>query len=61
MKTNIGDTPSDIACARHFGARAVTVATGRIYRAEDLSPHEPDALIEDLADTELLLHTLAKL
>jgi phosphoglycolate phosphatase-like HAD superfamily hydrolase len=57
----IGDTPKDIACARHFGARAVAVATGRTYRAEDLASHGPDALLENLADTSLLLRTLAKL
>jgi phosphoglycolate phosphatase len=57
----IGDTPNDIACARHFGARSVAVATGRTYRAEDLLPHEPDALLDDLTDTELVLRTLAGL
>ena len=57
----IGDTPNDIACARHSNARVVAVATGRTYRAADLAPHEPDALLEDLADTELLMRTLAEL
>jgi phosphoglycolate phosphatase-like HAD superfamily hydrolase len=57
----VGDTPNDIACARHFGARAVAVATGRTYRAADLMPHGPDALLPDLTDTELLMRTLAKL
>jgi phosphoglycolate phosphatase len=57
----IGDTPNDIACAHHFGARSVAVATGRTYRAEDLLPHEPDALLDDLTDTELVLRTLAGL
>src|SRR5207244_4149210 len=46
----IGDTPNDIACARHFGARVVAVATGRIHSAEDLRKCEPDALIPDLLD-----------
>jgi phosphoglycolate phosphatase-like HAD superfamily hydrolase len=55
----IGDTPNDIACARHFGARAVAVATGRGYTAADLAPHAPDALLPDLKDTELLLRTLS--
>jgi len=57
----IGDTPNDIACAKHYGARAVAVATGKTYAAEDLLPHEPDALLRDLTDTELFLRTLERL
>lgn len=57
----IGDTPNDIACARHFGARAVAVATGRTYNLDQLLPHEPDAILPDLSDTELVLQTLAQL
>jgi phosphoglycolate phosphatase len=57
----IGDTPNDIACARHFGARAVAVSTGRSHTPADLLRHEPDALLPDLADTGLLLRTLAAL
>jgi phosphoglycolate phosphatase len=57
----IGDTPNDIACARHFGARAVAVATGRMHTADELLRHDPDAVLPDLADTELLLRTLAAL
>ena len=57
----IGDTPNDIACARHFGARALAVATGRMHSAEDLLVHEPDALLPDLLDAELALQTLDKL
>ncbi|HEX8354203.1 MAG TPA: HAD hydrolase-like protein [Pyrinomonadaceae bacterium] len=57
----VGDTPNDIACARHFGARAVAVATGRSYTAADLAAHSPDAVLPDLADTGLLLRTLAEL
>ena len=57
----IGDTPNDIACARHFGARAVAVATGRSYTAADLLAHSPDAVLPNLEDTALLLHTLAAL
>jgi phosphoglycolate phosphatase-like HAD superfamily hydrolase len=53
----IGDTPNDIACAKHFGARAVAVATGRLYAAEDLLAHKPDALLHDLADTALVIKT----
>lgn len=57
----IGDTPNDIACARHFGARAVAVATGRSYTAEELTAHAPDAVLQDLSDTELFLRTLEAL
>jgi phosphoglycolate phosphatase len=53
----IGDTPNDIACAKHYGARAVAVATGRLYTAEDLLAHQPDALLHDLSDTELVMRT----
>ncbi len=57
----IGDTPNDIACARHFGARAVAVATGRTHAAADLRAHRPDALLDTLADTAHVLDTLAAL
>lgn len=53
----IGDTPNDIACARHFGARAVAVATSRMYRPEDLLAHNPDALLPDLSDIDLTMRT----
>ena len=45
----IGDTPHDISCARAIGARAVAVATG-VFRAENLAPHTPDVLLDDLSD-----------
>lgn len=57
----IGDTPNDIACARHFGCRAVGVGTGRANSVETLRPHEPDALLPDLSDTERFMQTLAGL
>jgi phosphoglycolate phosphatase len=50
----IGDTPKDIACARAFGAVSIAVATGR-YSLADLSEHQPDHLVGDLADTKDLL------
>jgi phosphoglycolate phosphatase-like HAD superfamily hydrolase len=53
----IGDTPNDIACAKHFGARSVAVCTGRFDTRETLAAHHPDALLEDLNDTELVLET----
>jgi len=57
----IGDTPNDIDCAHHFGARAVAVGTGRFYSNDELLACKPDAWLEDLSDIELVLATLAEL
>jgi phosphoglycolate phosphatase-like HAD superfamily hydrolase len=57
----IGDTPNDIDCAHHFGARAVAVGTGRFYSTEELLACKPDAWLEDLSDPDYVLATLAKL
>ena len=54
----IGDTPNDIECARHFGARALAVGTGRLYSREDILACKPDALLKDFADVELVMRTL---
>jgi phosphoglycolate phosphatase-like HAD superfamily hydrolase len=57
----IGDTPNDIACARHFGGRAIAVATGRNHPPESLLPHKPDYLFEDLKNTAEVLRVLETL
>src|SRR6266403_5410009 len=57
----IGDTPNGVACARHFGARVLAVATGRVHSAEELRAHNPDALLPDLLDAELVIQTLDQL
>lgn len=57
----IGDTPNDIACAKHFGARSVAVCTGRFDSHESLAAHRPDALLADLSDMELVLRTFNEL
>src|ERR1051326_4116171 len=57
----IGDTPNDIACARHFGTRVVAVASGRIHSQDQLRECQPDALLPDLLDVDLFMRTLAKL
>ncbi|HEY6661217.1 MAG TPA: HAD hydrolase-like protein [Pyrinomonadaceae bacterium] len=57
----IGDTPNDIDCARHFGARAVAVGTGRFYSIEEILECKPDALLPDLADTNRVIKTLDQL
>lgn len=54
----IGDTPNDIACARHFGARSVAVATGRNNPPEVLLSNNPDVLLPDLTDTNKVLNIL---
>ena len=57
----IGDTPNDIDCARHFGARAVAVGTGRFYSTEEILTHKPDKFLPDLSDVDLVLRTLGEL
>ena len=57
----IGDTPNDIDCARHFGARSVAVGTGRFYSTEEILTHKPDKFLPDLSDSKLVLRTLADL
>jgi phosphoglycolate phosphatase len=43
----IGDAPSDIIAAKANQIRSISVATG-VSKPEDLRPHKPDVLIEDL-------------
>ncbi len=43
----IGDTPKDISAARAIGARVVAVSTGKFNR-DELAPHDPDILLDDL-------------
>ena len=47
----IGDTPLDVECAAHVGARSLAVATGS-YSVEDLRAAGADAVLEDLSDIE---------
>jgi len=57
----IGDTPNDIACAHHFGARALAVGTGRLYTTADLLECRPEAFIPDFSNLELVMQMLASL
>lgn len=57
----IGDTPNDIDCGRHFGARTVAVGTGRFYSREEILASEPDAVLPDLSDPDAVIATLNKL
>ncbi len=50
----IGDTPSDIQCARAIGANVIAVATG-VYPLEDLRDCKPDYLFEHFEEIESLL------
>jgi len=53
----LGDTPSDVRCARAIGARAVAVATG-IFSHAELDRTAPDLLMRDFSDPEPFLRRL---
>ena len=55
----IGDTPHDIACARHASLKVLSVATG-LYKSQDLAKYEPDFLLEDLSNTPKVVEILEK-
>ena len=57
----VGDTPNDIDCAKHFGARSLAIGTGRLYGKDELLACNPDALLPDLSNPELVMQTLAGL
>ena len=53
----IGDTPHDIACARHAGVRVLCVATGT-YQRETLASFQPDFLLDDLSNVDTVMEIL---
>lgn len=53
----VGDTPLDVLAAREGGARAVAVATG-FADLDSLRASEPDALLQDLSDTEAAIRAI---
>ena len=53
----IGDTPRDIACARHAGVKVMSVATGR-FDTQTLQRYNPDYLVNNLADTDQVMTIL---
>ena len=55
----IGDTPLDVAVAKHGGARSVAVATGS-HSAEALRASGADVAFEDLSDTAAVLACLIR-
>ncbi len=53
----IGDTPSDVACGRGIGARAIAVATGH-YDVAALEACNPHTVFADLTDTGAVVHAI---
>jgi phosphoglycolate phosphatase len=53
----VGDTPLDVLAAREAGARAVAVATG-FAELDALRDSEPDALLQDLRDTDAAIRAI---
>jgi len=53
----VGDTPRDIACGKAGGARTVAVATGHYHRPS-LEACAPDAVLDDLGDTDAVVHAV---
>jgi len=54
----IGDTPLDISCARHIGAKVLAVSTGH-HSKEELAVGKPDLLLSSLEGDDLLANLLA--
>ena len=50
----IGDTPSDINCAKANGVKSIAVATGS-YSSITLTQYDPDFLLDDLSDTSAVI------
>ena len=53
----VGDTPLDVLAAREAGARAVAVATG-FAELDALRESRPDALLQDLRDTDAAIRAI---
>ena len=53
----IGDTPLDVGCAQHAGARSLAVATGS-HSVQELRAAGADDVLEDLGDTGEVLRVL---
>ena len=53
----IGDTPSDVACGRGIGARAIAVATGH-FDVAALAACNPHAVFRDLTDTDAVIRSI---
>jgi phosphoglycolate phosphatase-like HAD superfamily hydrolase len=53
----IGDTPLDVACAAHWSARSIGVATGG-HSVDELRAAGADYVFEDLTDTQAVLRAM---
>ena len=53
----IGDTPLDVGCAAHVGARSLAVATGS-HSVDELRAAGADAVVPDLSDTKAVIRML---
>ena len=53
----IGDTPSDVACGRGIGARAIAVATGH-FDVPSLQACDPHAVFADLTNTAAVVRAI---
>src|SRR5262249_7853763 len=56
----IGDTPLDIACARHGGGRCIGVATGN-HSVDELREAGADRVFADLRDTVAVVAEIERL
>jgi phosphoglycolate phosphatase len=55
--TIVGDALPDIHVAKHIDARVLVTLTGRTTR-DEVMPHEPDHVFDDLSDTMLVLNAI---
>jgi phosphoglycolate phosphatase-like HAD superfamily hydrolase len=53
----IGDTPRDVECAKYAGMKCVSVTTGD-YTREQLSPYNPEVIIDNLSEPEVWFREL---
>lgn len=51
----IGDTPNDVACARHYKAQCIAVTTGP-FSENELNQHRPDLILHSMEKPEKWLH-----
>ena len=56
----IGDTPLDVGCAAHVGARSIAVATGS-HSVDQLRAAGADVVLQDLGNTDEVLRVIADL